>query len=141
MSVAEINHNAKTKSIEVSCHIFTDDMEREFKTRYNKPIDLSQPADKALANKFIADYVKEKLKISIDGKDISLYYLGYEINEDAVWSYFDCANIPAIKKINVYDAILLDHIQEQSNIIHVTVNDKHQSTKLDNPKTDAVFSF
>jgi len=141
MSVTEITHNAKTKSIEVSCHIFTEDIEQDFKVRYNGHIDLIHPADKALANKYVADYLKEKLKISIDGKNISLNYLGYEIKEDAVWSYFDCENILSVKKINIFNAILLDRIEQQSNMIHVTANGKRQSTKLDNPKTDVVFTF
>ena len=97
MSVTEINQNAKTKSIEVSCHIFTDDLEKDFKIRYKKAVDLTHPADKALADKYISDYLKEKLKITIDGKDIPLHYLGYEINEDAVWSYLECENITTYK--------------------------------------------
>ncbi|MEO8149583.1 MAG: DUF6702 family protein [Bacteroidia bacterium] len=141
MSVTEINHNAKTKSIEVSCHIFTDDLEKDFKIQYNKSIDLTHPTDKALADKYVSDYLKEKLKITIDGKIITLHYLGYEINEDAVWSYFECENIATIKNVKVYDAILFDKIEEQANLVHITVNGKRQSFKLDNPKADAVFSF
>lgn len=141
MSVTEIKHNSNTKSIEVSSHIFTDDLEKDFKARYNKPIDLTHPADTALAYKYVSDYLKEKLKITIDGKMITLKYLGYEINEDAVWTYLECGNIATIKNVKVYDAILFDRIEEQSNLVHVTVNNNRQSFKLDNPKIEAFFNF
>ena len=141
MSVTEINHNAKTKSIEVSCHIFTDDLEKDFKVRYKKAIDLTHPANKAFADSCLKYYLYDKLHININGKDLEMHYLGYEINEDAVWSYFECENIATIKSVKVYDAILFDRIEEQSNLVHLTVNGKRQSFKLENPKTDAVFNF
>lgn len=141
MSVTELNHNAKTKSIEISCHIFTDDLEKDYKAHYNKAIDLTHPADKALADKYIADYLKEKLKITVDGKPLTCYYVGYEINEDAVWSYLEITNVTTVKQVTIYDGILIDRIPEQTNLIHFTLNGKRQSTKLENQKTEANFSW
>ncbi len=141
LSVTEIDHNAKNNSIEVSCHIFTDDLEKALRLRNKNAIDLTQPADKASAEQLVNDYIQEKLKITIDGKAVPLKYLGYEIIEDAVWTYYEGESIPAIKTIKVYDAILYEHIKEQSNLVHITVNGNRKSVKLLNPACDAEFAF
>jgi hypothetical protein len=46
-----------------------------------------------------------------------------------------------LKKLDVIDSLLQDFTSDQINIIHVTVNGKRQSTKLDYPEKAASFTF
>lgn len=141
ISVTEIVFNPKDKSVEVCSHIFTSDLENAFKAKNKKMIDFSLPADKAAADKFLSAYLKEKLKIAVNGKAISLNYYGYEINEDAVWIYADIKNISSVKTISVSNTILYDLIETQANMMQVIVGSNKQNTKLDNPNKEAVFNF
>lgn len=141
VSVTEINHNAKTQSIEISCRMFYDDLEKELNTVNHTHINIVKPADKAQVNKLIADYVKKHLTIKADGKPLNLSYVGYEIQEDGAWSYFEVKGISKVKDITVHDELLFDQHPEQINMIHTTVNGNRKSTKLDNPDADATFSF
>lgn len=141
VSVTEITHNAKSQSVEVSCRMFNDDLEKAINKFYNTHQDIVKPADKAKLNQFIADYVKKHLQIRADGKTLQLNYLGYEIQEDAAWCYLEAKGISTVKKIDVIDDLLYTEHPEQSNMLHVTVKGERKSTKIDNPDATASFSF
>ena len=141
ISVVEINHNAADKTLEISCKIFTNDFETTLEKNYKSKVDLSNPKDKAATDKWINDYIKKRLLIKADGRNVSLSYLGFEKEDEATYSYFQVDNISTIKKIDITNSILHDFSDQQINIIHCIVGGKRQSTKLDYPKTEASFQF
>ena len=141
VSVTEIEHNAKEKMLEVSCKIFTYDFERTLRSSYKTHVDLLDPKIKPAMDKLVSDYVLKHLKIVVDGKPVSLKYLGYERIEEGIFSYFQAENIPAVKKISVTDDVLFEFNEQQMSLIHVIVGGERKSTKLDNPEREAVLSF
>lgn len=141
VSVTEIEHNAKDKSLEISCKIFTDDFEKSLRNIYKTHIDLLDAKSKPLMNKFVGDYVQKHLKIKIDGKPVNLKYVGYENMEEAIYSYYQVDNISTIKKVEIADDILYEYKKEQFNLIHVIVGGKRQSTKLNYPESVALIEF
>ena len=141
MSVVEINHNAADKDLEISCKIFTNDFEKTLESNYKSNVDLSNPKDKGTAGKWVNDYIRKHLSIKADGKELQFSFLGFEKEDEAIYSYFEADNIPAVKRIEVTNSILHDFSNQQINIIHCMVAGKRQSTKLDYPKTNASFSW
>ena len=141
ISVVEINHNAADKTLEISCKIFTNDFETTLEKNYKSKVDLSGPKDKASVDKWINDYIKKHLSIKADNKEVNFSYLGFEKEDEAIYSYFQVDNIKSVKKIDIANSILHDFSDQQINIIHCMVGGKRQSTKLDYPKTAASFSF
>lgn len=141
VSVTEIEHNAKDKSLEVSCKIFTDDFEKTLRLTYKTYVDLLKPKDKNATNKLVADYVQKHLLIKVDGKPVALQFLGYEQDEEGIVSYYQVNNINTVKKLDITDNILFEYKKEQLSIIHTTVNGNKKSTKLINPDDKASFDF
>jgi hypothetical protein len=141
VSVTEINHNAKNHSVEVSCRMFYDDLERALEKQYHTHFDIVKPTNKAQVNQLLNDYIKKHLIIKADGHVLNLSFIGYEIQEDGAWSYFEIKGINSIKKIEVHDDLLYTEHPEQINMLHVTVNGERKSTKVENPEADAVISF
>ncbi|MFN0081738.1 MAG: DUF6702 family protein [Ferruginibacter sp.] len=141
VSVTEIEHNAKDKSLEISCKIFTDDFEKSLRNIYKTHIDLLDAKSKPLMDKFVGDYVQKHLKIKVDGKPVNLRYVGYENIEEAIYSYYQVDNITAVKKVEIADDILYEYKKEQFNLVHVTVGGKRQSTKLNYPERIATMEF
>jgi hypothetical protein len=141
ISVVEINHNPADKTLEISCKIFTNDFETTLEKNYKTKVDLVNPPDKSAMDKLVNDYIKKHLSIRADGKAVSFSYVGFEKEDEAVYSYFQVDNVPSVKKIEVTNSILHDFSDQQINIIHCTVGGKRQSDKLDYPKTDASFQF
>jgi hypothetical protein len=141
VSVTEINHNAKNHSVEVSCRMFYDDLERALEKQSHTHFDIVKPANRAQVNQLLNDYIKKHLIIKADGHVLNLSFIGYEIQEDGAWSYFEIKGINSIKKIEVHDDLLYTEHPEQINMLHVTVNGERKSTKVENPEADAVISF
>ena len=141
MSVTEIEHNAKDKTLEISCKIFTDDFEKTLRQTYKGTVDLINPKDKAAMNKLVSDYVQSHLSITADGKKVALQFIGYEQQEEGILSYYQVDNIPSVRKIDVTDNILYEYKKEQIEIIHVMVNGNRKSTRLNNPEDKCSFEF
>ncbi|RYE28662.1 MAG: hypothetical protein EOP42_16295 [Sphingobacteriaceae bacterium] len=121
--------------------MFSDDLEKALEKQYHTELDIIKPKDKALANKLIQDYVKKHLLISINGKALNLSYVGYEIQEDGAWSYFEVKGVDQPKKVTVHDDLLYELHPEQINMMHVTVGQERKSTKVDYPDANASFVF
>jgi hypothetical protein len=141
VSVTEIEHNAKDKTLEISCKIFTDDFEKTLREAYKTHIDLLQPKDKNAMNKLVSDYVQKHLQVKVDDKAVALQFIGYEQEEEGIVSFYQVNNIPAVKKLDITDNILFEYKKEQISIIHTHVNGNRKSTKLVNPEEKASFEF
>ncbi|QMU28600.1 DUF6702 family protein [Adhaeribacter radiodurans] len=141
VSVTEIRHNEKSKSLEISSRIFFDDLEKTLEKKYQVQINIIKPTDAKQVNDLIADYLQHQLQLRVDGKLVKLKYLGYEIEEDAAWCYLEVPQTTTVKRLEIADSILFDQHPEQQNMVHVTVGKQRQSTKLDNPDSKYTFNF
>ena len=141
VSVTEIQHNAKDKTLEISCKIFTSDFEAVLKSKTKSKINLLQPTDKALMESLVNQYIQQHLKIKVDGNLKPMEFLGYEQNEDAIQSFFEIKDVATLKKIDVQDDILYEYKSEQISIIHVVVNGNRKSTKLVNPDNSVSLNY
>jgi hypothetical protein len=141
ISVVEINHNAADKTLEISCKVFTNDFETTLEKNYKTKVDLENPTDKGAMDKLVSDYIKKHLSFKVDSKSVNFSYVGFEKEDEAIYSYFQVDNVATLKKLDVSNTILHDFSDQQINIIHCIVGGKRQSTKLDYPKTEASFQF
>ena len=141
VSVTEMNHNAKDKTLEISCKLFADDFEKGLEQVYKTPVDITNPKDKKQTEQYISDYLKKHLLLKIDGKAVSIEYLGFEKEGEAAWCYLQVSNVSSVKKIEITDKILHETFNTQINIIHVTVNGERKSNRLNYPDATVEVSF
>jgi hypothetical protein len=142
VSVTEMNYNAADKNLEISCKIFTDDLEKTLSNIYHTKVDLTTPANKSEVDKLVKAYIISHLQLKLDNKAVTLGFVGYEKENDAVWSYFEVNNTTtAPKKIDVMNSILYESYDKQMNLMHVTVGGNRKSTRLNYPDKEASFQF
>lgn len=141
IAVTEINQNAKDQTLEISCKMFAEDLEQTLEKNYKTTLDISLDKDKAAFDKYIPDYIGHHLSLVVDGKAVTLTYVGFEKEKESAFCYFQVDRVAGLKKLEVTNSILHDFNDGQINIIHATVNGKRQSTKLDYPDTKAAFNF
>lgn len=141
VSVSEVNYNGTDKNLEISCKIFTDDFEKTLTSLYNKKVDLFNPKDKAETDRQVSDYVRKRLVIKLDGKDVALEFVGFERENDAIWSYFQAAVPTAPKKVDISNSILYEAYDKQLNLMHVSVGGTRKSMRLNYPDKEAKFEF
>ena len=121
VSVTEINHNAATKSLEISCKFFAEDLEQILEKDYKTQLDISAARDKAAFDKFIPDYTGKHLSLIVDGRQVVLSYVGFEKDKESAYAYFEVSNVASVKNITATNSLLHDFIDQQINIMHVTV--------------------
>src|ERR1700760_996786 len=141
ISVTEINHNPKDKILEISCKVFTNDLETVLEKMSGSRVDLSVASDKAASDKLIEAYVEKHLRLKVDGRPVALHFVGSEKENDGTWSYFQVNDVPTVKKIDAVDELLYDSFNQQINIMHVTVGGQRKSTRLDYPEANASFEY
>lgn len=141
ITVTEINHNAKDKILEISCKIFTNDLEAVLEKGAKTKVDLSSSKDKTTTDKLIDEYIEKHLRLKVDGKPAGLHFVGSEKEADGTWSYFQVNDVTAVKRIDAINDLLYDGFNQQINIMHVTVGGQRKSTRLDYPDANASFQF
>ncbi|MGK2860696.1 MAG: DUF6702 family protein [Chitinophagaceae bacterium] len=141
VSVTEINHNASEKTLEISCKLFTDDFEKVLAQNYNTKVDLINPTDRQAMEKLVSDFITRHLQLKNNGKPVAFSFIGYEKENDAVYSYFQADNIASVKKLEITNNILYELFTDQMNLMHVIVDGKRKSMKLDYPGKQAIFNF
>ncbi|MGZ5246848.1 MAG: DUF6702 family protein [Flavitalea sp.] len=141
VSVTEINHNPTDKTLEIAAKIFTEDLEVALSKNYKTKVDLYTEKGKAQADKLIADYLSKSLVIYVDSKPVKLEILGFEREGEATWTYLEVKNVAVPKKIDLRNAILYDHFQDQINLVHVTVKGERKSGKVVYPEMTMSFEF
>src|SRR5438045_9376652 len=85
VSLTELKHNAKDKTLEISCKMFAEDLEQIIEKNYKTTLDISVEKDKASFDKFIPDYVVKHFTLNIDGKPAKLSYVGFEKEKESAY--------------------------------------------------------
>lgn len=141
VSVTEISQNKQEKILEISCKMFTDDVENALNRRYRTSIDILNPADTALARKLLGDYINSHLRLTVNGQVMPAEFIGYEKEGGALWSFLQVNNAAPVSRLAVKNDLLYEMFSTQIGIIHVTVDGKRKSTRLNAPDKEAVFNF
>jgi hypothetical protein len=141
VSVIDINHNEKEASIEISVRCFTTDLEKMIAAETKNTIDLSQSSQKSKADALIKAYLTKKLSLSVNGSKTNLEYVGFEIQKESTWTYFEIKNIKQLSQLNVFCEVLFGVNDQQINIFHVSAKGSRKSYELIYPKNTTQFNF
>jgi hypothetical protein len=141
VSVIDINHNDKEAVIEISVRTFTADLETRIEKEYNVKLDLADPKQKEKAEQYIQLYIQKKLILSPNGVKGKMDFIGFEIQKESTWSYFEINNIKQLKQLDVFCEILFGIDPAQINIIHAKTSGQRKSFELASPKNKTSFSF
>ena len=131
LSVSDIYHNPQTNSLEITQRIFIDDLEKALRQRYGRNVDIYNSEDPELLSEIIGDYVLQNFRLSLNARPVPLNYLGYEIEEDAVWVYLEAPKVRDFKNISVRNSLLFELFTDQLNLINVKKEGAIRSLKLE----------
>lgn len=132
VSVTDIEYDAERKAIEVVSHIFLDDLENHIRLLQNdRFLDVLNPKGGQSSNDLIKNYFKERFKLTINGKEEAYNFLGYEHEGAAIYVYVEVEKIKKLKSLAVRNEVLLEFFDDQINLVHVKVDGKIRSMKLE----------
>jgi hypothetical protein len=117
VAIYQVDFAPEKKRIEITARIFLDDLnlalEKEFKTK----IQLGEKRETAQDVVLLQKYMSQHLKVSIDGKEQTVFFLSKEIENNIMIIYLKINDVKKFKSIKIYNNALLEVYSEQQNII------------------------
>ncbi len=129
----EFNYNSKSKTFEITGKFFLDDLENALKAKYGTLVHFNDDNYNSQINEFLQQYCNEYIKLKADNKFIKINYIGFEEDSEAVNIFLESEQINSPKKVETAVSLLYNFFDDQMNIIHIIVNGKRESERLNFP--------
>jgi len=130
ISLTEIRFNPESKKMEIAQKIFWDDLEEALGNHFDEKVDFLNPTDKAKLDRQVKEYLLKNNQVTVNGKVLTLNFLGFEVDEDAAWFYLESSATELPKTVEVKNTILLEDFDGQQNIVHVYSESKSPRSLL-----------
>jgi hypothetical protein len=142
LSITEIDHNEKSKALQITMRIFVDDLELSIRKKINdQELDLLEPGNGRTTDNLVKDYLLEAVKLKVDKKTVKINYIGHEIEGPAMICYVEIENIRKFTTIEITNRVILETHDDQSNLVNVNYHDKVKSVRLTNDQPTASVTF
>jgi hypothetical protein len=130
ISLTEARYNSSSQRMEIAQKIFWDDLEVALAKESGQKVDFLKPKDPAKLESQIKTYLLAHNQLWVNGKLLTLTYLGYEVDEDAAWFYLESTQAEIPKTVEMRNTILLEDLEGQQNIVHVYYQSKSPRSML-----------
>lgn len=141
VSVTQIDYVPNKKRVEITSRIFIDDLEKALERKFKKKFYLTTSNEIENAYVLIQEYLKEKIKISINKKSQKIEYLTKEVEGDVLIFYTKIAISKKINTFEIYNSLLTDTYKEQQNIVHLNINGNKNSFLFTNSETNQKIDY
>ncbi len=124
VSKCMIEYNQSEKALQVSLHVFVDDLENALEERGATNLLIGTPDENEGADEHILSYFKEKFTIHANGLEVPFDFIGKELSDDysGLWCYLEIPEIDFLSNLKITSAILTELFDEQQNIVTVKNN-------------------
>ena len=141
VSVTQIDFIPEKQTVQITSRIFIDDLEKLLRERYDKDITLATKNESPKVAVYIEKYLKEKLKIKINNKEVSLNFIGKQYDTDIIKCYLEIEDVKTIETIEISNQLLFDIFSDQQNIIKTKINAQQKSFILFPQNTSNILEF
>ena len=141
ISLTEIRYNQNQKSLEIAQKIFWDDLEVALAGIYETKVDFLNPSNREALEDMAKSYLLEKNEIMVNGQKINFDYLGFEIEEEAVWFYMEALKVPLPQIVQIRNEVLIEQFEGQQNIVNFYKDQKPKSLILYKGKEIGTLNF
>lgn len=129
-SLSEFNYNNKTKSLEISIRVFTDDLELALSEINKNKIKIE--GEKTIIDPLIEKYIMKHLAIISPQKKVKLIkYYGKEQEAEATWIYAEMADCENIKDFTLFNTLFTDLFTDQTNLVNITSGNQKKTILFD----------
>jgi hypothetical protein len=141
ISVTQVDYIQDEQSVQITSRIFIDDFESVLRERYDENIVLAGKGESKDVDLFIETYLKNKISIKINGKDMKLNFIGKEYDLDIMLCYIEIEDVKEINSIEISNQLLFEVFDEQQNMIKTKINSKQKSFLLNHNNKKAMLKF
>jgi hypothetical protein len=131
VSVCDVEYDTESRALQITHHIFLDDLEEALKKKFDSKFDITNPQNEQERDRYVETYIMEHFAVVVNGKPQEGNYLGHELEEGAMYCYIEIEGVKKLKSLLVKNTLLTDTFDDQVNLVHVKVDGKIKSLKLD----------
>lgn len=135
LTKAQVDVNVAEQSVQVSMHIFLDDLEKviQEETGFTKTMHLGTEKEVPEGDSLLAVYLSNHFLITANEQPLSFSFVGKENSQDllAIWCYFEfpLSEIPT-KDLTLTNNVLMELYKDQQNIITLSGPNKKRDYLL-----------
>jgi len=129
LTKAQVEFNQADQAVQVSMHIFLDDLETVIKdeTGFVDKMHLGTEKEVAVGDSLLVAYLSNHFTVTVNEQPLVLSFLGKENSEDllAVWCYFEFP-VPkgTIAQVTLTNDVLTELYDDQQNIVSLKGPDR-----------------
>lgn len=126
LSKTDLVFQPKEKTLQITMHIFIDDLELALEKQGKKSLLIGTEKEKLGVNELIINYLKQNFSLTINDKKTAYAFVGKEPTSDrqALWIYLEVKNLKDIKALTVENKVLTEVYADQKNMVQVMVPTK-----------------
>lgn len=119
MSKSEIRYVSERSTIELSVHIFIDDLELTLADFGVEGLNIGTENESSEADKYIFEYLASTLQLNCNDMELRSVWVGKELSEDlmAIWCYLQISEVNQCQEITIENTILTEKYDDQKNIV------------------------
>lgn len=132
VSKGQIEYVASEKSLQITLHLFIDDLEEALRRSGAERVFLGTDREIARADEYLQAYLKRHFVLTVNGQPVSYSFVGKEMSTDllGMWCYLQVDGVDAPRQIKVRNDLLLDVFDDQKNILNIVGPAGKRSTLL-----------
>ena len=122
VSKCEIDHNLREKALQITLHIFLDDLELSMQAAGTDKQFLCTEKELPTADSVYFAYLRDNFQLKTNSGNPAKYdYIGKEISDDlaAVWTYLEVTDVETLSDLTVRNSIILNVHDDQRNIVQI----------------------
>ncbi len=141
VSITKIEYVKEKNSLQIITKIFTDDLEKALRERYGRSLTLTEKKETAQVEEDLKNYLLEKIDIRVNGKPVTIQYLGKEYDVDMLVAYLEVTPVEELHSLEIKNTVLMQQFPEQQNIIHLKTPTSRKSLILDRDEQRGKLNF
>jgi hypothetical protein len=121
ISKSIIEFNPRSQQFEITCKLFTDDLELAVEQANGKAMRLGTTEELPESGAWIEVYMKQHFRFAIDGIDMEWRWVGKEVENDLTYCYMELYRNPDFAALTLTNDLLVSQFPEQQNIVDLTM--------------------
>ncbi len=130
VSVTELIYKEDSKSVQIMHRVFVDDFEQTLNKNYQVNLDILALNSTESIDSLVENYLNKNFAVAIDGKSYEINYLGSELEDNVLWCYQEIYKVRKPRAFEITNSVMFDEFDDQSNMVHTTVNKKLKTLRM-----------
>lgn len=141
VSIMQIDHNKENKTLEITLKTFVDDLEKALMNSTGKKVFLNELTNTDSSHAIIQKALRKVVSYKVNNEKVDYTWIGWEIDKDEVFIYYEIALPKKIKSISVKNELLMAEYTDQVNIVHLKYEGQNKSFLLEGIDTQKAFEL